>query len=330
VLFGEHIRRREFVTVFGGAAFIIPLAAPAQPMKTAKIGFLGVATAAGFASKVEGFRAGLRDLGYVEGKNIVIEFRWAEGRYERLPALAEELVRLKVDVLVTHATAGTCAAKQATTKIPIVIAAVADAVATGLVASIAKPGGNVTGSSFFGPELSAKRLDVLKEVFPQVRRVGVLINSNGLFQPALDAMERSAGLLDIELQKFAIREPGELAGAFQDMSKRRTEALVVVEDPMLLANSPAIAELAAAQHLPSFGFLEMAEAGGLVAYGASIVEMHRHAAVFVDKILKGADPGDLPVEQPTKFELIINLKTANALGLHMPPTLLARADEVIE
>src|SRR6266404_4476753 len=262
------MRRREFIALFGGAAFVIPLTARAQPAKTAKIGFLGAATASEFASKVEGFRAGLRDLGYVEGKNIVIAFRWAEGRYERMQELAEELVGLKVDARVTHATEGTRAAKQATTKIPIVIAAVGDAVASGLVASIARPGGNVTGSSFFSPELSAKRLDVLKEVFPQVKRVGVLINSNGLYQPSLDAMERSARLLNIELQQFAIREPRELADAFQDMSKKRSEAIVIIEDPLLLANSRTIADFAAGQHLPSFGFLEIAEAGGLIAYGA--------------------------------------------------------------
>jgi putative tryptophan/tyrosine transport system substrate-binding protein len=325
------MRRREFITLLGSAAVAWPLAARAQqPGKVYRIGFLGAASASGFATKVDAFRAGLRDLGYVEGKNIVIEFRWAEGRYDRLPELAAELVRVKVDVLVTHATQGSRAAKQATTTIPIVIAAVGDAVAGGLVASLARPGGNVTGSSFFSPELAAKRLDVLKETFPRIKRVGVLFNPESLYRPVLDAMEKGARSLNIELQQYAVRGPSEFANVFQDIAKERSEALTMNEDPMLLVNSKAIADFAAQQHLPLFGFLEMAEAGGLVAYGANIVEMHRHAAVFVDKILKGARPGDLPVEQPTKFELAINLKTAKALGLTVPPQIVARADKVFE
>lgn len=321
------MRRREFITLLGGA--ILPLPTDAQSASTVKIGFLGAATPSGWAAQVEGLRAGLRELGYVEGKNLSIEFRWAEGKYDRLPELAAELVQLKVDVLVTQATVGTRAAEQATTTIPIVIAAVGDAVASGLVKSLARPGGNVTGSSFFIPELAAKRLEVLKEVLPQVKRVGVLSNANSPSPPVLDATARSAKLLNIELRHYGVREPREFEGALQDMASDRNEAVLMNEDPMLLANSQAIAGLAAGQRLPSFGFIELAKAGGLVAYGADIVEMHRHAAVFVDKILRGAKPGDLPVEQPTRFALIINQKTAKALGLEMPPTLLSRADEVI-
>jgi putative ABC transport system substrate-binding protein len=320
--------RREFITLLGGAILALP--AYAQSAKTVKIGFLGVATPSGWARQVEGLRAGLRELGYVEGKNLAIEFRWAEGRYDRLPELAAELVRLKVDVLVTQSTFGSRAAEQATTTIPIVIAAVGDAVASGLVKSLAKPGGNVTGSSFFIPELAAKRLELLKEVLPRVKMVGVLSNANSPSPPVLEAMTRSAKLLNIELRHYEVREPREFAGAFQDMANDRNEAVMMNEEPMLLANSPAIAGFAAGQRLPSFGFLELAKAGGLVAYGADIVEMHRHAAVFVDKILRGANPGDLPVEQPTKFELVINQKAAKDLGLEMPPTLLSRADQVID
>jgi len=265
------MKRREFLRLLCGAAVALPFPAQAQSAKVARIGFLGAATPSGFAPQVEAFRAGLRELGYIEGKNLVIEFRWAEGRYERLPELAADLVRLKVDVLVTHAPVGVRAAEQATTTIPIVIAAVGDAVASGLVKSLARPGGNVTGSSFFVPELAAKRLDTLKEALPQVRRVGALLNSSALSQPVLDAMAKSATLLDIELQQFSIREPRELPGVFQQIANGRCEAVLANEDPMLLANSRAIADLAVGQHLPSFGFLEMAEAGGLAAYGANIV-----------------------------------------------------------
>jgi putative ABC transport system substrate-binding protein len=323
------MRRRDFIGFVGGAA-ALPFATRAQSAKIARIGFLGAASASGWASKVEAFRKGLRDLGYVEGKNIVIEYRWAEGRYERLPELAAELVRQKVDVLVTQATPGVRAAKKATTTIPIVIAAIGDAISAGVVTSLARPGGNVTGSSFFITDLAVKRLDVLKETLPQVKRVGVLLNPEAQSQPSLGAMAQGVKALDIELQQYAVRERSDLAGAFQEIAKGRNEAVVMNEDPMLLANATAIAELATQQRLPTVGFLEIAKAGGLIAYGADIVEMHRHAAVFVDKILKGANPGDLPVEQPTKFELVINLKTAKALGLTIPATLLARADEVIE
>jgi putative ABC transport system substrate-binding protein len=227
------MRRRDFIGFVGGAA-ALPFATRAQSAKIARIGFLGAASASGWASKVEAFRAGLRDLGYVEGKNIVIEYRWAEGRYERLPELAAELVRQKVDVLVTQATPGVRAAKQATTTIPIVIAAIGDAIAAGVVTSLARPGGNVTGSSFFSTELAAKRLDVLKETLPQVKRVGVLFNTEGLYRPSLGAMAQGIKALDIELQQYAVRETSDLPGVFQEIAKGRNEALVMNEDPMLL------------------------------------------------------------------------------------------------
>jgi putative tryptophan/tyrosine transport system substrate-binding protein len=320
------MKRREFL-LLGWAMGMLPN--HAQQTRTARIGFLGAATESGWAAQVGALRAGLRELGYFEGKNLAIEFRWANGQYDRLPELAAELVRLNVDVLVTQATLGTRAAERATTTIPIVIAAVGDAVASGLIKSLAKPGGNVTGSSFFIPELAAKRLELLKEVLPQAKRVGMLFNLNAPSPPVLDATARSAKLLNIELRQYGVRDSREFAGAFQDMASDRNEAVLMNEDPMLLTTSREIAALAASQRLPSFGFKELVKAGGLVAYGADIVEMHRHAAVFVDKILKGAKPGDLPVEQPTKFELIINQTTAKTLGLEMPPMLLNRADEII-
>jgi putative tryptophan/tyrosine transport system substrate-binding protein len=307
------MKRREFIGLVSGLA-AWPIAGHAQPTaKVSRVGFLGVASPLEWASKVEALRAGLRDLGYIEGKNVVIEFRWAEGKYERLPALAQELVGQNVDVLVTQATPGVRAAKQATTTIPIVIAAVGDAAATGLVESISRPGGNITGSSFFVPELASKRLGLLKEAFPQVKRVGILLNPVGIARTAIweNAMGSAAKSLAIELQEIAVRGPPEFDGAFA-------------------CNAPAIVDMVARQRIPSIGFLEFGEAGGLMAYGASIVEMHRHAAVFIDKILKGAKPRELPVEQPTKFHLSINLKTAKSLGLTIPPGLLLRADEVIE
>ncbi|MGH6804295.1 MAG: ABC transporter substrate-binding protein, partial [Methyloceanibacter sp.] len=275
--------------------------------------------------------AGLRDLGYVEGKNIVIEFRWAEDKYDRLPELAAELVRLKVDVLVTHGTAGPLAAKRATTTIPIVIAHVGDAVATGLVASLARPGGNITGSTFFGPELSAKLLELIKEAFPRTRQVAVLLfPDNPANGPSLQAMEIAAKSLKVGLQPFEARGPKEFESAFSAMAKKRVDAVVITLGAMFQANPRAIADLAAKQRLPSIGFNEFAEAGGLFGYGANLVDLFHRAAYFVDRILKGTKPADLPVERATRFELIVNLKTAKAIGVTIPQTFLYRADRVIE
>ena len=326
------MRRREFIglVVYATAS---PIAGRAQTTaKVARIAFLGVASASEWASKVEALRAGLRNLGYIEGKNIVIEFRWAEGQYDRLPALARELLGQNVDVLVTQSTPGVRAAKEATATLPIVIAAVGDAVAVGLVESISHPGGNITGSSFFVPELASKRLGLLKEAFPSLKRVGVLHNPVGIARTPTwqNAMKAAAKSLSIELSEIPVREPHELDAAFASAAHNGIDAITVNEDPVLVGNAVAIVEMVARQRLPSIGFLEYGEAGGLMAYGASIVEMHRRAAVFIDKILKGAKPSDLPVEQPTKFHFTVNLKTAKALDLTVPPSLLARADEVIE
>jgi putative ABC transport system substrate-binding protein len=324
--------RRKLLIALGACALAAPLASLAQQAaKVPRIGFLGSTSASGYATQIEALRAGLRDLGYVEGKNILIEWRFAEGNYERLPGLAAELVQLRVDVIVTHATPGTHAAKQATTTIPIVMAAVGDPVASGLVASLARPGGNMTGSAFFNLELGAKRLELLKEAVPRTKRVAVLLNlDNPVSGLIIDVMEPTAKSLKVELQQFKVRGPNEFESAFTAMAKRRVDAVVINEEPMLIANAKGIADLAAKQRLPSIGFKEIAEAGGLMAYGVNIPEMWRRAATYIDKILKGAKPGELPIEQATRFELVINLKTAKALGITIPQSILVRADKVIE
>ena len=326
------VSRRRFTLALGAGLLAAPLSLVAQqePTKVWRIGFLGLPSASGWASKVEALREGLRDVGYVEGTNLVFEFRWAEGKYERLPELAAELVRLKVDVIVTHAGAGPRAAMQATKSIPIVIAAVGDAVSNRLVVSLARPGGNVTGSSFLSPQLATKRLDLLKAAFPRARRVAILLNPDGVNPASMDAMRLAAKSIKVELQQFGVRGPNEFESAFASMAKAHVNAVVINEDPMLVANAKGIADFAAKHRLPSIGFQETAEAGGLMAYGANIVEMHRRAAVFIDKILKGAKPGDLPVEQPTKFNFVVNMRTAKAMGLTIPQSVLLQADRLIE
>ena len=326
-------RRKLLVALGAGAgALAVPLHSFAQQSsaKLARIGFLGLPSASGWTKMVDALREGLRELGYVEGRNLAIEFRWAEGNYDRLPELARELVGLKPDVIVTHATVGVRTVKQATSTIPIVIAATGDAVEAGLVASLARPGGNVTGSSFFAPQIAAKRLEIIKELLPRSRRVAVLYNL-GIGTPgSLEALGRAAQLLKLELYEAGVRGPDQIENAFGNFAKHRVDAIVINEDPVIVASAREIAALAAKQRLPAIGFLQIAEAGGLMAFGPSIAEMHRRAAYFVDKILKGAKPGDLPVEQPTKFELVINMKTAKMLGLAIPQSVLARADRVIE
>ncbi len=325
---------RPAITVVALALSLLaaPLAVAGQPAgKVYRIGFLGSATASEYASRIAALRQGLRDLGYDEGKNIVIEYRWAEGRYDRLPGLAAELVGLKVDLIVTHATPGSQAAMQATTTIPIVMAVVGDPVASGLVASLARPGGNVTGSSFFVAELAAKRLEMLKEAVPRTRRVAFLLNpDNPVNRLMLSEMEPAAKSLKVELQQFAIRGPDQFESAFSAMVAWRANALSVHEDPMLIANARQIADLAATKRLPSIGFKEYVVAGGLMAYAVDFPAFYRRAAVFVDKILKGAKPGDLPIERATRFEVVFNLKTGKALGLKIPPSVLVLATELIE
>jgi putative ABC transport system substrate-binding protein len=326
------VRRREFLTLLGGTA-AWPLAARAQQRgKTARIGFLGAATAAGYASRVEAFRSGLRELGYVEGANVAIDFRWAEDKYERLPALAAELIHANVDVIVTHGTSGTVAAKRATASVPIVFAAIGDPVAFGVVASFARPGGNITGQSFFNPELSAKRIELLKELVPSISRVAYLLNpDNPSFAGAVfQAVQIAAQSLKVELQHFQTRGPSEFEGAFERVAQAGIAAIVIDDDAMLNAHTGMIATLATRRHLISVGNRDVAQAGGLIGYGVEFHAMFRRAAVFVDKILKGTTPADLPIEQATKFEFVLNLRTAKALGLNLPTATLLRADEVIE
>ena len=326
------MRRRDFITLIGGVAVSWSLAARAQERANiVRIGFLGPASAASTASWVNSLRAGLHDLGYDEGKNIIFELRWAEGRDDRLPHLAAELVGLNVDVLVTYGTPGTHAVKQATTTIPVVMAVSGDAVATGLIDSLARPGANITGSTIFNPELCAKRLELLKEALPRTKKVAILLNpDNPVSSPNLQAAKLTATSLGLDLQQFEARTSNEITGAFASMASTPVDAVSVFEDAIFFASTKLIAEHASAQRLPSIGYLDLAQSGGLMAYGVDFPETFHHAAMFVDKIIKGAKPSQLPVEQPTKFDLVINLTTAKALGISVPPTLLARADEVIE
>jgi putative ABC transport system substrate-binding protein len=326
------MRRRELITLLGGAA-AWPLAARAQQAgKVPRIGFLGAATAASTnPAQLAGLRQGLRDLGYVEGRNIIIEYRWAEGNYERLAELAGDLVRSNVDVIVTAGTPGSLAAKRATMTIPIVMANAGDPVAAGLVASVARPGGNITGQSSFSPELYAKRIELLKEVMPHMTEVAILFNSdNAATRAELQTMETAAESIKLKLQQFPVRAPNDLESAFDGMVQTHLDAVGISDDGMLNANRGAIAALAAARRLLSIGNKELAQAGGLIGYGINYFATYRRAAVFVGKILKGTKPADLPIEQAAKFELVLNLKTAKALGLEVPTATLLRADELIE
>jgi putative ABC transport system substrate-binding protein len=283
----------------------------------------------------EAFRQGLRDLGYVEGRNVVIEYREAEGKYDRLPALAAELVALKVDVILAGGTPATLAAKPATRTLPIVFAAVADPVTSGLVTSLARPGGNVTGLSVLAPELVGKCLELLKQAVPGVSRVAVLWHPGALGERTekdmLKGADVAARALGVRLQFLGTRGPDEFDRAFSDMTRARAGALTVLGSAMFLTERGRLVDLAAKHRLPAvYPWREGADAGGLMAYRPNVADLFRRAATYVDKILKGAKPGDLPVEQPTKFELVINLKTAKALGLTIPPSVLGRADEVIQ
>jgi putative ABC transport system substrate-binding protein len=325
------MRRREVIALLATCA-AWPLAVRGQQTsRAARIGFLGVSTLPGVEERLQRLRAGLHDLGYVEGQNIFIDFRWAEGNYSRLMEFAAELLDLKADILVTYGTPGTLAARQVTTTTPIVMIVSGDAVATGVVESLARPGGNITGSTFFNPELSAKRLEVIKEAHPSARRVGILLNpGNPINAPVMRATEIAAKPLDLELLPFETRRSDELHNTFSTMRDAGIDAVGVTDDTHFVGNARVIAELAINNRLPSIGFSEFALAGGLIGYGVNLGDLWYRAAFFIDRILKGIRPADLPVEQPTKFELALNLKTARALGLKIPPTLLARADEVIE
>ena len=324
--------RRKLVIALGAGALIAPLASFAQQQgKVWRIGYLGPTSASGFALQMEALRAGLRDLGYVEGKNLVIETRWADGKYERLPELAVELVNLKIEVLVTSGTPGTIAAKSATVTIPIVMTSSGDPVGAGLIASLARPGGNVTGMTIVTPQLMAKRLELIKEAMPRTHRVAVLQNADDLsIVPVHKAMEATAKPLKIEIQRFEIRAVNEFENVFAAMAKSRVEAVVVQEDTLLSSNYKSLAEHAAKRRIFSAGGSLFADAGCVIGYGTNSRDIFRRTGYFVDKIFKGTKPADIPVEQPTKFEMIINLKAAKALGVKIPQSILVRADKVIE
>jgi len=316
---------------------LVAAALPAQAqqaVKAARIGFLSPSSSsdARIRDVLEVFRQGLRELGYVEGRSITIEARWADGKYDRLPGLATELVRLRVDVIVAVAARAIRAAKEATRTIPIVMAVVVDPVATGLVASLARPEGNITGLSTTAPALVAKQLEMLKEVSPKASRVAALTNpANPGNAPQLRAAEVAAQRLGMQLQPVEARNPTELDSAFAAMTGQSVDAVIVLTDVIFNEHRGRIAELAAKGRLPAvYGLPEHVEAGGLMAYCASRAELFRRAATYVDKILKGAKPADLPIEQPTRFELIVNLRTARALGITIPASILVRADRVIE
>jgi putative ABC transport system substrate-binding protein len=312
---------------------VAPLVAEARPAgKLSRVGFLSAGFEGPNRIYVNAFRQRLRELGYVEGRSIAFEYRWGEGKYERLPKLAAELVHLKVDVLLAANAPAVQAAQEATKEIPIVITVLGDPVAAGLVASLARPGGNITGLSMISPEIVGKQLELLREVVPKISRVAVLGNpANPGTAPQVREAKGAAHALGLQLQLVEARDPGEVDRAFAAMTRERAEAVLVLVDAMLGNHRERIAALTAKSRLPAVSGLRLhAEAGDLMAYGANRIDVYNRAAEYVDKILKGARPGDIPIEQPTKFELIINLKTARALGLTIPPSLLLRADQVIE
>ena len=325
------MRRREFITLFGGAAAGWPLATHGQQPATPVVGFLQIGPAAAWAHRVEALRAGLRQLGYVEGKNLILEFRWAE-TVDQLPKLAAELVRMNVDVIFAPASTETEAARQATKTIPIVFANHADPIGVGHVASLARPGGNITGLSVLLTDLVAKQLEILKEAVPQATRISVLFSFTApSHRPALQALETAGQTLGVQLQLVPVRTVEDFDGAFAMMAREHVGGCLVVAAPILFSHRARVAELALKHLLPAtFGGREYVEAGGFMAYSGDLNDLVRRAAAYIDKILKGAKPADLPVEQASKYELVINLKAAKALGLEVSPMLLGRADEVIE
>ena len=326
------MRRREFITLLGGAATAWPLAARAQqPPKLPTIGFLGQSTPVIESRRLAAFLKRLRELGWIEGRTVAIEYRWAEGRSERAAEIAAEFVRLNVDLIFAGGTEQVLAAKKATAVIPIVFPVAADPVSTGIVASLARPGGNVTGLSTLATDLAVKRLEILRDIFPGLGRLAVMANVGApgavLQMHEFNAAARSLGL---EVVPLEIRRTEDIAPALESL-KGRADALYVAGDALVNLNQIRINTFALVARLPTiYVQREFVEAGGLMSYGPNFLDLHRRAAEYVDKVLRGANPADLPVEQSTRFELVINLVTARALGLTVPPTLLARADEVIE
>jgi ABC-type uncharacterized transport system substrate-binding protein len=325
---------RKKITVLALSTLLFTLCSSAlaqQPMKIPRIGFQFDSPLSALAARVEGFRQGLRELGYVEGKNIIIEWRSAEGKPERRNEIAADWARLKVDIIVTGGPTTTSAAKEATSTIPIVMAFDNDPVGNGFVASLARPGGNITGLSTLAPEISGKQLELLKEIVPRLSRVAVLGSSTtpGNAQ-SLKETELAAGALAVQLQYLDVRDPKDIESAFRAASKGRADSVLVLTSPVVNPYRTEIATLAVKDRLPAiYSTPEFVEAGGLMSYSVSIIDLYRRAATYVDKILKGTKPADLPVEQPTKFEFIINLKAAKQIGLTIPPNVLVRADRVI-
>jgi putative ABC transport system substrate-binding protein len=332
------MKRREFITLLGGAVATWPSCARAErASKVARIGLLatGALDSAEQQATLDAFRQGLRERGYVEGQNIVIEYRAADGKIERFPKLAMELVRLNLDLIVASNTPAARAAREATTTLPIVVPVMGDPVGDGLVASLAQPGGNITGMTFLGPELATKRLELLKQALPAISRVAALWHpgayGESTMREMMRRMEAAAGTLLVQLQLVEVRGAAEFDRAFLAMARERADALIVLPSPMLFSERRHIVDLATRHRLPSIAMArEFAELGGLMAYGANLPDLFRRTGVYVDMILQGTKPADLPVQQPTKFELVINLKTAKALGLTVPLIMQMTADEVIE
>jgi len=331
------MRRREFIAaVIGFSALtlaLVPCTARSQERaKVPRVGFMGNSTATLEANLIKPFRDGFRELGYEEGRNIEIEFRWAEGNYARFPELIAELLAKKVDVIVTAGTPATLAVKKATSTVPLVMIAVGDPVGTKIVPSLARPGGNVTGLSSRAPDLEGKRLQLLREVIPHLSRVAFFLNpANAFHTVSMRQALAAAKALKIELRPYEVRKTEDLEAAFASIIKERPDGLLILADRVFLHNRKRLMDFATQQKIPSVNaYRELVQAGGLMSYGPSYEDMHRRAAIYVDKILKGAKPSDLPIELPTKFNLFINTKTASALGLELPPMLISRADELIE
>ena len=326
-------KRRQLLIALGAGALAPPLAALAQPAaaKVYRIGFLGIAFASGYVKELDWIRGGLRNLGYVEGRNIVIEYRWAEGNPEKLREFAMEFVALKVDAILTHATAGAIAAARATAAIPIVMADGADPITAGLAKSLARPGGNVTGSFSFIPEEIGKRLQLLMEVVPRIKRIGFLASpGDAAIVSKRSALAAAAASMKVQVQEFPVREAADLPDAFNGMTEARIDAVVINNEPLLNSHSGTIAGLATVKRLPSVGYASFADAGGLLAYGANRPAQYGRAGYFLDRIFKGEKPGDIPFERAARFDLVVNLKTTKALGIAIPQSILLRADRVIE